>query len=71
VKTIYEVLRQKEEQSLKLQKEVEALRVAIKILDEADSSPALPTTEGRSNGNNSINESVQVAAGNPPTKRFP
>jgi hypothetical protein len=36
MKDIYEVLRLKEYQSEQLQKEIEALRLAIKILDEAD-----------------------------------
>ncbi len=66
MKNIYEVLRQKEQQSEQLQKEIETLRLAIKILD----APEVPTTAVKANGNGAIAEPTTVAAGTP-AKRFP
>ncbi len=67
MKNIYEVLRQKEQQSEQLQKEIDTLRLAIKILDapEVSAAPAVKT-----NGNGAIGEPTTVAAGTP-AKRFP
>ena len=70
MKNIYEVLRQKEQQSEQLQKEIEALRLTIKILDGAE-TPAVPAkAETRFNGNTPALDSTPVAAGTP-SKRFP
>ena len=75
MKNIYEVLRQKEQQSEQLDKEIDALRLTIQILDATEGVPTLgvPTlakTEPRSNGNTTAHEAAPVASGNP-TKRFP
>ena len=70
MKNIYEVLRQKEEQSEQLEKEIEALRLTIKILDGAEASAIPAKSESRGNGNILPSDSATVAAGNP-TKRFP
>jgi hypothetical protein len=70
MKNIYEVLRQKEQQSEQLQKEIDALRLAIEILDAADVAATPAQTESRGNGNNVAPEPATVAAGNP-AKRFP
>lgn len=69
MKNIYDVLRQKEQQSEQLQKEIDALRLTIKILDsEVPSAPS--KAESRSNGNSPIAEDTPIAAASP-TKRFP
>lgn len=70
MKNIYEVLRQKEQQSEQLQKEIEALRLTIKILDTADTPAVSAKTENRSNGNTPTADSSPVGAGTP-SKRFP
>jgi len=69
MKNIYDVLRQKELLSEQLQKEIEALRLAIKILDEADGTPTFSKPDIRLNAN-SNNESAPLAAASP-SKRFP
>jgi DNA repair ATPase RecN len=70
MKNIYEVLRQKEEQSEQLQKEIEVLRHAAKILDAADTVPTILKTDSRSNGSSLVSEAASVASG-ATTKRFP
>jgi len=70
MKNIYEVLRQKEQQSEQLQKEIEALRLTIKILDTSDAPTVAAKTDSRSNGNTPTPDSSPVAAGTP-SKRFP
>jgi hypothetical protein len=69
MKNIYEVLRQKEQQSEQLQKEIEALRLTIQILDSADVSVAPAKIEPRLNGNSSAPEPAHLASAT--TKRFP
>ena len=66
MKNIYEVLRQKEQLSEQLQKEIDALRLAIKILDAAD----VPSAAVKPNGSGTIPELPTIAAVNP-AKRFP
>ena len=70
MKNIYDVLRQKEQQSEQLQKEIEALRLTIQILDGNDGVTTAGKSDSRSNGNTPSSETVTVAAGIP-TKRFP
>jgi len=71
MKNIYEVLRQKEQQSEQLQREIEALRLTIKILDGGEplSTQAPAKSEAGTNGNTAV-QAAPVAAGAPP-KRFP
>lgn len=71
MKNIYEVLRQKEQQSEQLQKEIEALRLTIKILDGAEAEPTPAKTESHTNGSTPATLNAPVAAGAAPTKRFP
>jgi len=68
MRDIYEVLRLKEQQSEQLQREIEALRLAIKILDESELT-AKPT-EARSATPLASLESTFANSGNSP-KRFP
>jgi len=69
MKNIYEILHQKEQQSEQLQREIEALRLTIKILD--DENIALPTkNDSRTNGNGTPAENTPLAATGP-AKRFP
>ena len=70
MKNIYEVLRQKEQQSEQLEKEIEALRLTIKILDASEATAASPKSELRASGIDVANEVISVASGNT-TKRFP
>jgi hypothetical protein len=69
MKNIYDVLRQKEQQSDQLLREIEALRLAIKILEEAEAASLPSKPELRPTGLVSGAESA-LAAGTPP-KRFP
>ena len=71
MKNIYEVLRQKEQQAEQLQKEVEALRLTIKILDAGEAEVVPAKAESRSNGNTPSTPNPPVAAGAAPAKRFP
>ncbi len=68
MKNIYEILRQKEQQSEQLQREIEALRLTIKILDAENIT--FPKTESRSNGNGTPAENTSLATVGP-AKRFP
>ena len=70
MKNIYEVLRQKEQQSEELQKEIEALRLTIKILDGTEAPTVSPKNDSRSNGSTLALDNSPVAAGTP-SKRFP
>jgi hypothetical protein len=69
MKNIYEVLRQKEEQSEQLQKEIDALRLTIKILDAPENAAVVQKAESRSNSNgNSIENATASTAST--AKRF-
>jgi len=71
MKNIYEVLRQKEQQSEQLRKEIDALRLTIKILDAAE-APATPAkAEAGTNGNGSQHHESSALAAASPSKRFP
>jgi prefoldin subunit 5 len=66
MKNIYEVLRQKEQQSEQLHKEIDALRIAIEILNASD----VAVSPAKTNGNGAIAEPAMVASA-APAKRFP
>jgi hypothetical protein len=70
MKNIYEVLRQKEQQSEQLQTEIEALRLTITILDAPENAAVAQKVDSRPNGNGTANETTTVATGSP-AKRFP
>ena len=68
-KSIYEILRQKELLTEQLQKEIDALRLAIKIL-EAENVTVPGKSDVRPNGNGALLDSAPVAISSP-AKRFP
>ncbi|MGZ4789169.1 MAG: hypothetical protein ACXVZX_11685 [Terriglobales bacterium] len=70
MKNIYEVLRQKEQQSEQLQKEIDALRLTITILDTPENAAVIQKSDSRSNGNGNSNETATASSGSP-AKRFP
>ena len=70
MKNIYEVLRQKEQQSEQLQKEIDALRLTIKILDAPENAVIMQKADSRSNGNGNSTETAVASTGSP-AKRFP
>ncbi len=68
MRDIYEVLRLKEQQAEQLEKEIEALRLAIKILDESE--VAGKNSESRNGASVTLLDGTYAATGNSP-KRFP
>jgi hypothetical protein len=77
MKNVYEVLRQKELELSRLEKEVEALRVAAPLLSEdkeagnADSKPTLTTTATQQPAVNAAPQAARAAGWEDTAKRWP